>query len=441
MPYVPGCQYDLFISYACENNRDSWVEQFEKALGQELAELLGRQFSPKESIYFDRRDIEVCQSVPETLTRASRDSAILVPILSPGYLTSQWCDRERTDFFSGLPHGADPADCLAPIVVRPFDEKGLNRVYRDAHRRSFLSDDQQTPLAVGAPAWTTSLREFAGQIRNALERLRHKSRPIFLGRGPEPLRGWLCAEMERRCFRIVPEYLQSLENPETVMAHLHEAALAIHFLGAADEATLKAVETSICVCTGPTILHQRFGTNLTADEQLWLHDFERELQVPSGRYQRLTGKNDQELMSLIDELITQFKPASESALSDAEVGLICEELDIVGVRQLKHDIAARHSASVEYPEFLESRLTAMDRLRRWTEYLRRTQAHLFYYGEAEHDRLDLIWRKSQQSRVDAQREWFLAPPDIDRKREQYPDALQNIDEVVQFLSKPRGTQR
>ena len=41
MAYVPGSRYDLFISYASENNRDGWVEQFEKALGQELGDLLG----------------------------------------------------------------------------------------------------------------------------------------------------------------------------------------------------------------------------------------------------------------------------------------------------------------------------------------------------------------------------------------------------------------
>ena len=35
MGYVPGCRYDLFISYASENNREAWVEQFERALGQE----------------------------------------------------------------------------------------------------------------------------------------------------------------------------------------------------------------------------------------------------------------------------------------------------------------------------------------------------------------------------------------------------------------------
>ncbi len=66
--YIPGCQYDLYISYAAENNRDGWVEQFEKALGEELGELIGSQFSPRSSIFFDRRGFD------RSITRVSISS-------------------------------------------------------------------------------------------------------------------------------------------------------------------------------------------------------------------------------------------------------------------------------------------------------------------------------------------------------------------------------
>src|ERR1044071_5377804 len=101
MAYVPGCRHDLFVSYASENNRDGWVTQFVQALGRELSELLGvRQFNPKESIFFDQRSLEIAQSFPDELAAAARDSAIFLPIFSPGYLTSPWCNRERIEFFS-----------------------------------------------------------------------------------------------------------------------------------------------------------------------------------------------------------------------------------------------------------------------------------------------------------------------------------------------------
>src|SRR5215471_17003770 len=193
MAYVPGSRYDLFISYASENNRDGWVEQFEKALGQELGDLLGRHFGPRESIFFDKRELEVAQSFPQELVNASRESAILVPILSPSYLTSPWCRRERTEFFSKLPHGAEPAGCLSPIEVRPIAAEGLDALYRSAERASFLSSDEQTPLPAASPEWTARLQKFAAQVKNALQRLRRNCKPVFLGKTAETDRSKSCA--------------------------------------------------------------------------------------------------------------------------------------------------------------------------------------------------------------------------------------------------------
>jgi hypothetical protein len=268
MAYVPGCRYDLFISYASDNNRDGWMEQFEKALGQELADLLGRQFAPKESVFFDKRELEVAQGFPSKLVVAARDSAILVPILSPHYLTWPWCNRERTEFFSKLPDGAQPAACLAPILIRPIDLAGLDLLYRNAQRVSFLSSDGQTPFAAGSPDWTTRLREFAGQLKNALQMLRRNCKPVFLGKAAETdrsqnLRSWCRTELERRHFRTVPESLPVLDDHDAVRANLQEAGLAIHFLGGADSAAMETMETSIAICAGPTILYQLFGADNT----------------------------------------------------------------------------------------------------------------------------------------------------------------------------------
>jgi len=443
MGYVPGCRFDLFISYASENNRDGWVEQFEKALGQELGDLLGRHFGPRESIFFDKRELEVAQSFPQELINASRDSAILVPVLSPSYLTSPWCQRERTEFFSQLPHGAEPAGCLSPVVVRPIEEDGLDALYRNAQRASFLCSDGQMPLPAGSPEWTTRLQKFAAQLKNALQRLRSNCKPVFLGKTAETdraqkLRSWCRTELERRHFRTVPESLPALEDPDGVRSSLQEAGLAIHFLGGATPAALDAIETSIVVCTGPTILYQPFGTELILDEQMWLEDFEHQLQAAPGRYQRLAGKNDQELLALIDEQITQGHSEAEAGNSEVELALVCEEADLESVRQFKGDLKIKHPMEVESPDFVGCRLRAMERLRKWHDYLSHGDTLLFYYGLAERNRLDLIWQTARQQRPNARSSWFLAPPDLERKRQQFPDALWNLDQVVHFLERSQG---
>ena len=442
MAYVPGCRHDLFISYASENNREGWVEQFANALGQELGDLLGRQFVPKDSVYLDKRELEVAQSFPDRLTAAARDSAILVPILSPGYLTSEWCNRERTEFFSKLPYGAGPADCLAPILIRPVDKAGLDKVYRDAERLSFLSADGQTPFAVGSPEWVMQYRKLAGQLKNALRNLRRKCRPVFLGKAAETersqnLRAWCRTELERRCFRTAPVSLLALDDSEDVRAAVQEAGLAVHFLGGADTSAMEAIETSVEVCTGPTILYQPFRADLSADERIWLDDFERRLKAPPGRYQRLAGKNDQELLALADEQITRFREEAGVAQARVDLTLVCDEADLSGVRQLKDDITGKSPFALEFPDFLGAPLKAMERLRKWQDYLSRGEALLFYDGAAERNRLEPIWLKAQESRPGAKRSWFLAPPDLEDKLRKQPDALSTVGQVIGFVEEVR----
>ena len=252
MAYVPGCRYDLFISYASENNLDGWVEQFEGDLGRELGDLLGRQFSPRGSIYFDKRTLEEGQDFSSELAKAAQDSAILIPILSPGYLTSGWCSRERTEFFAKLPRGADKTSCLAPVLFRPVDEDGLDTLYRNAQRFSFLSPDGYMSLALRSPQGKARLAELAGQLAHVLQRLRQKCNPVFLGKAPandrlQKLRSWCDLEMGRRYLRTVPESLPVLEDIDVITTTLESAALAVHFLGEGDDIAMKAIEASVAI--------------------------------------------------------------------------------------------------------------------------------------------------------------------------------------------------
>lgn len=443
MAYVPGCRYDLFISYASENNRDRWVEQFEKALGDLLQDLLGRGFIPKDSAFFDKRELEVAQSFTEELAAAARDSAILIPILSPGYLTSEWCNHERLAFFSKLPHGAQPEDCLAPIEIRPIQQGGLDALYRRAQRISFLGADGQTPFAPGSPEWTTQIRTLAGQLKKALQRLRQNCKPVFIGKAApterlQKLRMWCCNELERRYFRTVPESWQVFDDNDEVRANLEGAGLAVHFLGGADLSALEAIEISAEICTGPTILYQPYGSELNPDERVWLPRFEQQLPLSSASYQRIARKNDQELLALIDEQITQFKSSSETDLGRLQLALVCEELDLQDVRALQTQIRALSPIEVDLPHFLGTRLKAMERLRKWREFLSRGQILVFYHGLTERERLEPIWLKAEQDNRRAPRTWFVAPPDLEDKRQKNPDALWNIHQIISLVEGTGG---
>lgn len=150
-------------------------------------------------------------------------------------------------------------------------------------------------------------------------------------------------------------------------------------------------------------------------------------------YQRLTGKNDQELVAVIDDHIAQIPSHGGADLPKLELALVCEELDLEGVRQFQQELGVRRPTAVAFPDFLAGRSKSMERLRKWLDYFSRTDTQLFYHGAAERERLELLWQTAQQRRPDVRRNWFVAPPDVDDKRRTHPEALWTIDQVIQFV--------
>src|SRR5271165_7629187 len=102
MPYVPGFEYDLFLSYASGDNQQGAVEEFVSTIKKHVSDNLVNCFSPEEKIrvYFDRERLASKTAVnwEEDLKAAASSSALLVPLLSPNYLSSQYCTKER-DWF------------------------------------------------------------------------------------------------------------------------------------------------------------------------------------------------------------------------------------------------------------------------------------------------------------------------------------------------------
>src|SRR2546428_6969002 len=89
MAYVPGFDWDIFISYPRESNqRDpqdlGWVNEFHRILKDELDQRMPDSDRPK--IYFDREDFGAADHIDHDLLEAARRSALFLPILSPRYI-------------------------------------------------------------------------------------------------------------------------------------------------------------------------------------------------------------------------------------------------------------------------------------------------------------------------------------------------------------------
>ena len=100
--YISDLQHDLFISYGCvddqpgDNGEAGWVSCLVEDLRKRLSERLGRKDSV--SIWKDEEQLLRHVDIEKQIADAIARSACLLVVLSPGYLRSDWCRRERIDF-------------------------------------------------------------------------------------------------------------------------------------------------------------------------------------------------------------------------------------------------------------------------------------------------------------------------------------------------------
>jgi hypothetical protein len=99
MAFVAHCDHDVFVSYASIDNEapasdtsSRWVDYLVDVLRVHVAQRLGSSVD----IWRDR-DLALGQPVTEVL-EAARRSALLLIVMSPAYVRSAWCARERSAF-------------------------------------------------------------------------------------------------------------------------------------------------------------------------------------------------------------------------------------------------------------------------------------------------------------------------------------------------------
>jgi hypothetical protein len=100
MAYLPGFDNDVFISYTHKDNLGpgavpdaGWVTRFHLDLRQRLTELLG----VPACIWRDKK-LRGSDDFSEEIFAQLKGSAVFIPVLSPGYLRSTWCQNELEEF-------------------------------------------------------------------------------------------------------------------------------------------------------------------------------------------------------------------------------------------------------------------------------------------------------------------------------------------------------
>lgn len=134
-------KYEIFISYTHADNKppvkglDGWIDQFHEQLNNELRVQLGREVN----IWRDKKmsgNDDLSMQIFGQLSQV----AILVAVLSPSFLTSQWCPRELEEF------------CRYAEQNGGLKINGKSRVFKVV--KTFLPYDKHPSLVDGARAIT-----------------------------------------------------------------------------------------------------------------------------------------------------------------------------------------------------------------------------------------------------------------------------------------------
>ena len=105
MAFVPQAKHDIFVSYAHADDvvppgaEAGWVTTLVEGLEVCLGQKLGRQDAY--SLWVDQ-GLSRHESFSEEIVDSLKNTAICLVVLSPAYLASEWCGRERQVFIESF---------------------------------------------------------------------------------------------------------------------------------------------------------------------------------------------------------------------------------------------------------------------------------------------------------------------------------------------------
>jgi hypothetical protein len=173
MAFVQGYDHDVFVSYAHQDDqtlpgaREGWVCTLVDALRVSLASQLGRA-----QMLAVWRDLGLAGNAPvtEEIVTAVRRSAVLLVILSEGYLASDWCERERNGFMELV--GASTRR-LFIVELMPIDRSRKPAVFQDRVGYPFwITERADGPaMTLGVPVPTVEEREYYVRLNRLAQEL------------------------------------------------------------------------------------------------------------------------------------------------------------------------------------------------------------------------------------------------------------------------------
>ena len=298
MSFLPDYENDIFISYAHNDNQAllegqrGWVDVFHQALERRLQVHLGA----KPSIWRDPR-LQGNEYFADTLVEQVPKVAILISLLSPSYINSEWCRREMQMFAriasetGGMRLGNKARIFKVEKINVPLDKHpaelqgmtGYQFYYMDDHRARELSAESG-PHAIDYWQRIDDVAQDIAELLLAMK-TRGASPDVQIFQAPagetiylaetsfdlSPQRDNIKRELQERGHVVIPDRPLPLNGPqlqETVRNYLQTSKLSIHLIGANYGVIPEAADRSV-VCLQNDLAAERSKGNGFA-RLIWL---------------------------------------------------------------------------------------------------------------------------------------------------------------------------
>jgi hypothetical protein len=180
MGYVPGFEYDIFISYPRESNRYDphglqWVREFHRCLQTALNQRIPSRQQPK--IFFDDHDFEGGQNI-EVMLEAARQSALFVAVVSPPYVApGKFTLKELSAFCNAWRdrHYNDPP--IVSIYFLPVEDQYRPLELQRPKRIDFFWTNEsqvEVPLSLRHDDYVSKIHTVAQHVKNRLDEMKFR---------------------------------------------------------------------------------------------------------------------------------------------------------------------------------------------------------------------------------------------------------------------------
>lgn len=396
MGLINGYENDIFISYGHIDNQPfgdpsgGWVDIFHEQLQNFVNVHTGRRVK----IWRDRR-LSGAEVFSDEIEQQLRSSAVLISVLSPGYMQSDWCNRELI----GFTKTAQEQGCLrvgnfqrvVKVLRLPVERAALPPLLDEALGAQFYRVDPASerardllldPSPDARRVFNARVDDVAQDLSQLLASVSSlggtaaaASPPsaadtVFLAWTTGDLseeRERLRRELEARNYRVVPTGAPPLDAAAlrtNISAALREAKVAVHLIGGLYGFVPEGEASSVVELQTDEALYKAAGS--TATRIFWLAPnaqpqdprliaFLDRLQrqpPPGGRVDLLANQTIEDLKTLtLDRLNPTSKPARAADVAESTfVYLMCDQLDRATVAPIQ-DFLFDQSLEVRLPLF------------------------------------------------------------------------------------------